>query len=1148
MMIRTSLFKIIVVSIFFSILNSNLAMAASTSGTFSNVTSVNFFSGVIGTTPPDCFTPLQPIPGSDPEDNQIRYGTIFPNQFCGGDPNLMSGLGFEGTNSLSLSCAEPLALTNLGTFTHYNNPISITNGNILEGTDLTIEIDVDDNGSTDITIPSAAFDFDETSNNGNCPYGAPPSDPTQCFDRVFLENFSGTFSITDSTTGETCDLVVSGFGDCNSGPSDVPTQEFITVEGSQNDACLFAQLAITTPVTLSSISNEVTGKKVNVDWTTSSELFNVGYQLWGLDGHDSKWEKLHAWLVRSGSGNAVEPQSYSRTASIPGSVKDLVAIGLSSVDSDGSEHYYGPFDLNQSYGDLTQLKPIGWNHIRAEVDASMTSKGYVKDRVNGYRRLTAASAADSETVMDITVDQSGLYRITSSELAAAGMDLSAIKNRQIAIVDHTGAPVVRYVWARGSGSGLNKTLGAGGEVYFYGQSPDEHAGLYSEMSQYRLVVDKTKALIAPLQGKQGINSGFSETYREQLRVEVDTQYTLAAQANDPWVERVMVSYANHTSVASKQLDLPGGVDQSQGVELLIGVGRGSGLKAVDANQDGIQDPEHIITGAVADETGAAVWQTPISEVGTGVWQARIPVNTVLGDVDALTPGLQVNVGASFSAGPGYSFSEIQLDTMGLEYARRYTPKADQLHLSFAGPNEGESGYAVQMTDRGYAMVFAYNEAGSLVRLVPESQVREKVNGENVRLVKFAPLVGAGTQGDDVKYWLSSKPGYLKPGLSVDTIASKASLVAQAQGADFLMIAHPVFMGTALEGYALHKQGQGYRTAIVDYSEIVRVYGGGQTGPEGLTQYLRAVEAAGDLTAVLLIGSSVYDHLDRLGTGSMTFIPGHYGESAYSKFTVSDVPYVTDTQGGLFASMGRWPVRELSELSTIIAKSVDWSTTDHTNAEALLIAEHTVAGENIDFGNALDNHLQPQIPAGWTNTKVYVDKIMENDPSLTLNQALARAKTRIVNQLNSNPDVVLYNGHGTTSQLSNKGLFKSSDVDSITSNGAEMWIPMSCYVTYYESTHVNTLAHQLMFSGNAVNISGAMLLSEQAENISMGKSLVQATMIRGEKIGEAINSYKQKYDDDKLSTNWALLGDPTLSGDKVVISHINTGVSSPGNSF
>ena len=83
--------------------------------------------------------------------------------------------------------------------------------------------------------------------------------------------------------------------------------------------------------------------------------------------------------------------------------------------------------------------------------------------------------------MNITVDQSGLYRITASELAAAGMDLRDIKNRQIAIIDHTGAPVVRYVWARGTGFRFKQDFrSVGGEVYFYGQSPDDHAGLYSD--------------------------------------------------------------------------------------------------------------------------------------------------------------------------------------------------------------------------------------------------------------------------------------------------------------------------------------------------------------------------------------------------------------------------------------------------------------------------------------------------------------------------------------------------------------------------------------------------------------------------------------------------------------------------------------------
>ena len=86
--------------------------------------------------------------------------------------------------------------------------------------------------------------------------------------------------------------------------------------------------------------------------------------------------------------------------------------------------------------------------------------------------------------------------------------------------------------------------------------------------------------------------------------------------------------------------------------------------------------------------------------------------------------------------------------------------------------------------------------------------------------------------------------------------------------------------------------------------------------------------------------------------------------------------------------------------------------------------------------------------------------------------------------------------------------------------------MSCYVTYYESTHVNTLAHQLLFSGNAVNITGAMLLSYQGQNIQMGTSILDNTMNNGNTLGEAINQAKQAQDNSQLNINWGLLGDPT----------------------
>ena len=94
---------------------------------------------------------------------------------------------------------------------------------------------------------------------------------------------------------------------------------------------------------------------------------------------------------------------------------------------------------------------------------------------------------------------------------------------------------------------------------------------------------------------------------------------------------------------------------------------------------------------------------------------------------------------------------------------------------------------------------------------------------------------------------------------------------------------------------------------------------------------------------------------------------------------------------------------------------------------------------------------------------------DNDPGLTLTQALAQAKGEIIDELNNGPEVVVYNGHASTGQLSNQNLFKHSDVSQVTSSGAEIWVPLSCYVTYYESTTVNTLAHQLLFTGNAVTI-------------------------------------------------------------------------------
>ena len=885
---------------------------------------------------------------------------------------------------------------------------------------------------------------------------------------------------------------------------------------------------VTTPVTLSSVSSERIGDAIKIDWGTSSELFNVGFQLWGLDGTDSKWEKLHGWLIRSGSGNAVESQSYTKTVPLPGSISELVAVGISSVDNDGSEHYYGPFDVGQSYGNLSTLKPIAWDHIRSQVDAQMLARGYVKDRLLGYRKVSTASSAsaDTQSVVEFRVNEAGMYRITAQDLLAAGVDWREVSRRDIALIDHRGEAVVRTISAKGSGYGYSKTLGAGGELYFYASGVDARSGLYSESRVYRLVVDRYRALASQYQSKRGVSGDASEFYRTTRRVENDRRYTLNSKADDPWLDTVILSHNDQPTSYAASVEVDGDALWSHDAQVRLDLSSSSALPGVDADGDGVQDAEHMLEAVVLSSQGVGGLLSLGTDaaVGSGVWrpQFTIPGGSEL----SLVEGKAV-LGGLFKAGAGYGLSEVHVDAVELSYARPYVARSDDDYLAFRAPDDGAQNYRVRVPDRGWPMVFAYSDEGALVRLSLESQQRQVgVNGEALREVRFAALDGA--LSGSVEYWVSGKGGLLSvEGLSSKLIVSSSSLLTQALGSNLLVVSHPAFMTDELLAYADFKRSQGYGVSVINYLEVVDAFGGGQSGPMGLTSYLSAVQAQSSaFKHVLLVGGSSYDHTDKLGTGAMTFIPGHYGESGHSQYTVTDSPYVTDAQGTLFASIGRWPVRSESDLSTIIAHSRQWSSTDRSSGRALALAEHTIAGEEIDFGSALDGVVS-QLPGNWSTRKVYVDEIRSSDPGLSLPQALVEAKAQLVSGLESGVDVVLYNGHGTTSQLSNKGLFKAGDVAGIDSGSAQLWMPMSCYMTYYESTHKNTLAHQLLFSGKAVGITGAMLLSNQSENIAGGKAILAGSVSQGSSIGEAMTAHKRLQSNSSLNVNLTHLGDPTL---------------------
>ena len=225
-------------------------------------------------------------------------------------------------------------------------------------------------------------------------------------------------------------------------------------------------------------------------------------------------------------------------------------------------------------------------------------------------------------------------------------------------------------------------------------------------------------------------------------LERDSQYSLTSAGDDPWLDAVIVSYPDQTGSYAAGLAVEADALWDRESVLTLGLGRSSGLAPVDGDGDGIADAEHRVEAVVLSADGGAGGLLSLGTEqasGSGEWvlDFTIPGNTPL----TLLNGKAV-VGGIFSAGDGYAFSEVHVDSIGLSYARPYVARSGEDYLAFKAPADGAPGYEVTVPDSGWPQVFAYSE-GNLVRLALESQEKQTASsGEQQRVVRFAALDGA----------------------------------------------------------------------------------------------------------------------------------------------------------------------------------------------------------------------------------------------------------------------------------------------------------------------------------------------------------------------------------------------------------------------
>lgn len=858
------------------------------------------------------------------------------------------------------------------------------------------------------------------------------------------------------------------------------------------------------PVTLDRFRSRQMGSRIRFAWGTASETFTVGFNLWGkIDG---EWRQLNRRLMTNRVSDSTSPQRYRRSARIPRG--NLEFVGISSVDTDGTEHFFGPFEVNESYGSQATPEPIPWNDIRAELDNRMRDRGYVKfgKRFRKHRRYgwRVRDFRNRYPALHLYTEGEGMHRVTYEQLRQAGVDLKGVPAAEIAVT-HKGQPIPRYVreggkrrrfgWARGFGSG--------GYIDFHAEPVSEEDERYTTTNVYQLHVNRRLARTSASVNRDPDPDAAPRYYIESTERDANKFYALGMPTANPWYEQRLLGVpGGRNGRAEVQLDLdrPATSVSDERTRLRLGLAGETAFRGTD--------PDHMasiaLNGDIVEE---------ITRDGRGYWEIEVPlpaasVKDGANTVEVEVPGVE-----------GFIFDILYADTYAIDYPREFV--ADGNTLVFT---EDARSFEVRGFNRRDLVAYAVS-GRNLARVRVDTRRRQ---GE---IVAQLPGVAMG----EATYWVSSEKSLLSP--EVVPAGRGDDLVNPS--ADYIIVAHPAFIEGLenAQGFLAAKQAQGYAPHIVDVNEIIDRYGYGIPNPAGIRRYLQAQDSVTEIKHVLLVGGATSDPLDYTGSGSIDFVPTTFtrtGKHIYH--TPADGLLVDlygkdgDTEnldGVPDRSIGRWPVRTASDLETIIDKTLQYQQTMESRRSALLVAGATDP-QYPSFSSQVEDVAESLRTPGagpWDDlTRVYVDDF----------SSVGEAQSALKQGFAGGNALTLFSGHGSTSSWTFQGLMDWQVARSLANAGLPTLVgTMSCYTSYFVSPSTNTIGHQLLLSGDrgAALIQGAATLTGFSQNQALLGRATDA-MIAGQSAGEAVLTARRtlggSYRD--VITNWSLLGDPSLSID------------------
>lgn len=671
----------------------------------------------------------------------------------------------------------------------------------------------------------------------------------------------------------------------------------------------------------------------------------------------------------------------------------------------------------------------------------------------------------------VIVTGEGMYHITALDLAAAGIDIDAIKPTTL-MLSSKGKQVPIFV--RGEGDGR---FHAEDEIVFYGQ---RHSGETSYIDPFS---DENVYWLSWNAGR-GL----------RMATKTPPEKTSNAQVYDKFLTRVHFEKDKHFR-RFRNANLEGGEQYeqiSQGLQqrfftltALPALPNDSWFwesltaptsKAVPFKLSGVATTDRFATLRVAlhgrsnTEHHAQIWLNNARKFEDVKWHGETESQF---EYEQLLQSFLKNgsntIRFTIPGIPGTLLDIILVNWIEIEYWRTFEAEKNLLPFSIT-PFSDETGavnpnFSVWLENFSSPDIEIYGVDGT--RYVGLDPIIDKEHPGIYRVVFESSQIRHNAAPDTtIQYIALTLDKFQKPKIVAD---APSDLRAIHNAADYIIITDTQFIQDVQPLVNLREQ-QGMRTKVVNVQDIYDEFNHGILNPHAIREFLNYAYHNWQPPAptyVFLVGDT---HLDV--KNEINFVPTIQVQIPGYGATASDHQFVTFRGTDSFPDMliGRLPSANRVDVRIFVERTIDYETTAEVGPwhKRLLM----LAGSDLRFHSQTNQLIeQRELNAKYETKPIYAPATAEPTLDDRVRSPIAR---QVIDGFNDGASLVNYIGHGGGGYWASSGMLDLEDPEQNLTNISQLpfVISMTCFTGYFNGNR-RCLAEALLHSqsGGAVAVIG-----------------------------------------------------------------------------